>query len=776
MTVSILKNWQVHHVDRSVDAVGEWLRRNPGPAVKPSKFENTPNLVWLATPAADASRRGHPKYSAKRGRDLATTDGAFFDVDGAACAPAATQATADALRAHGLGFIWSASHSADAEHLRGHLQLVYAEPCPAEHHAHVWLALRAALCPGVDGRQYSPVRGRNAPAPGVDVVVSPGALVDWREWLAKAPAPPEYTDAPTPEVSATQDSSRDAEVVTHLATVWGRGCSGDRAFGGLGGWLLKIGVSVERARWIGTAVANATQSTHPDVESRVEQAYEGEHLMGFTSLVDALTTDTTGIATAQADMGGAALSVREALARAEAVLRASVTAPAPAAVAPADVPAPTQDLSGLHTAPSGWPWVLRKGPWCWLHTLDDKTYGNAIEKTDLKLQIRRTHSRAVLLTGAKGADIPEHEFEQRYQARVADLKASYLARSHTWDPGKQTLTLAVLRWAGLAATFDADVDVWLRALGGRRYDRLAQWLASCAALDRPAPALYIHGEMQTGKSLLARGLARLWQTEPAPFAEALDSFNEAAASCPLMYADEGFPDGMSFNTFREMVTSQSRRVNEKYKPKYAVEGCVRIILSTNNEQALRYQKTGVLTAQDMQAISDRLLVIHAGAAARDALKRFDAPTFVDNNRIAAHVLWLAETVELEPRYERMCAKPEGAGDVLESLQTARYAQILRAIAPAFREPTEKVDGVYFVDGSTLINIRKLLKVCSTAAFMAHEPAPREQDIKDFVNAFRVGPVTRLRDEPGAAESKPSERPRVHPVDTVRIKAQVIDID
>jgi hypothetical protein len=201
--------------------------------------------------------------------------------------------------------------------------------------------------------------------------------------------------------------------------------------------------------------------------------------------------------------------------------------------------------------------VLRQGNFCWLHDLERQAYGGFIGKTDIRLEIRRSHGRVVPLRTPKNADISEADFEQMFVQRVVDLRSSYLARANTWDPLTRTLTVAALRWADLPPTFHADVDEWLRALGGEDYPRLAQWLASCVHLDRPAPALYLHGEAKVGKTLLACGLARLWSGEPAPFKESLSSFNEATATCPLVFADEGFPDGMSFNDFRETVASGS---------------------------------------------------------------------------------------------------------------------------------------------------------------------------------------------------------------------------
>lgn len=783
MQMKLLKNWQVVELDRSLEAFASWLQANPGPEIKPEGNDNASDLVWLATPRADASFTGHPKFSPKNGYDIAATDGLFFDVDGPACTAEAFKASVDALTAAGIGFVYSQSHNVtEAQPFKGHVQLVFAEPCPAEYHAAVWRAVHVACFPLVDPRQHSPVRGRNAPKPGARLHVQPGALVDWRAWLAKAPAR-SAADLSSAIEAPTQRADQDEHVAKSLASIWGPKTTGDRAFGALGGWLARLGISRSRAAKIATGVAYFTQSTHPNVERRIDQAYDGEHGLGFTALFGALSQDATGVA-AQAEggrlLGGVAEHVRDVLQAAEALLRNSVTPdPTQERQDPIDVPtdanaAPTQDLSGLQLAHSGWPWILRKGQWSWLHEIEGAPrYWGPIEKADLKLQVRRTHCHVIALRGPKGGDIADCDFERMYQQRIDTLKATYLARTNSWDPIKRELTLAALKWADLPATYHPDVDRWLRALGGADYDRLAQWLASCLALDRPAPALYIHGDANVGKTLLVVGLAKLWSCQPAPFKEALDSFNEAAATCPLVFADEGFPDGMSFADFRAMVTEPSRRVNEKFKPKYPVEGCVRIVLAANNANALRYQRTGALTAADLAAIADRLLVINAHRSAQQALVGVDKTSMADR-RIAEHVLWLANMVELEGPDQRMCAKPQGALSVLDALQTARYSEIMRTLdrLRGLSPDIASISGVHIRDGRLLVNVLALFKACQPHG-LSDGKGPKEQDVRDFVNAFRSGPSEQLW------AAKPDGRGtsiRVHPIDAKRFESQLQHLD
>jgi hypothetical protein len=334
------------------------------------------------------------------------------------------------------------------------------------------------------------------------------------------------------------------------------------------------------------------------------------------------------------------------------------------------------DATGTHLHPlSGWPWIVQHGESHWLHALDARTYQDR--------QYRGGELRSAVageLAGLISEDDRKPAMLQDSWVRVArTLESTYVARAHTYDPQTRTLTLAALRWMPAErARRHAPIDRWLRALFGSGYDAAAQWLASLVALDRPAPCLYMPGPKELGKSLLADGLARIWgRPAPVGMREAIDSFNEATASCPLVFTDEGFPPDLDFNAFREMITQHTRRVNEKYRAKFSVEGCGRYLLAANNEDVLRYQRTGVLTQADLEAIADRLLVVPCCEDARTVLREHSHRTLVAwaQGEIAEHVLWLAQTVELEPM-GRMAAKPGGGERILSGVVAARNADVL----------------------------------------------------------------------------------------------------
>ncbi len=232
--------------------------------------------------------------------------------------------------------------------------------------------------------------------------------------------------------------------------------------------------------------------------------------------------------------------------------------------------------------------------------------------------------------------LPTDELLRDYSQVIAGVSKSYTERRTRYDAETNRLREAALMWRDPSeALFSKPIDAWLHALAGDHYPKLAAWIAALCELDRPAPMLYIEGKRNCGKTLLAKGLAQLWKCPEVDFAEAIENFNEASARSPLFFADEGFPEKLDFQGLRRMITEGNRRVNEKFKPKYDVEGFARFMVGANNDDILRYQKTGTLTRDDLDAIADRLLVIRSTLTkdcAEDLFKGHDLKRWVSDDR------------------------------------------------------------------------------------------------------------------------------------------------
>lgn len=212
---------------------------------------------------------------------------------------------------------------------------------------------------------------------------------------------------------------------------------------------------------------------------------------------------------------------------------------------------------------------------------------------------------------------------------------------------------AGVRWRPLEPQYSAIVDRWLRALGGERAEKLLDWVACCPDLEWPCAALFFRGDASVGKSLLVRGLARLWMTDKATRAVSIaENFNSELTKCPLVALEEGkWKKGVDATSFlRELVTAPSRAINEKYLPFFELRGYVRVIITANNFNIFAADEHG-LTPQDRDALALRFVEITPSQEAADILEELsikDRDALAADDVIARHALWLAENRQVKP--------------------------------------------------------------------------------------------------------------------------------
>jgi len=320
-------------------------------------------------------------------------------------------------------------------------------------------------------------------------------------------------------------------------------------------------------------------------------------------------------------------------------------------------PYTTEDLERIATK-QGWKpeelkrrWVVQRDGFAWF--LDDRgEYQGPFGREDHLMACRKylTPTEARLIEVGPRSVKPRStaaiiaEVGTLAKKIVCDLSASFT----TFSPSTGTLFEAVspIR-SDLTSTFHDDVDRWLRVLGGEHYDRLLDWLSVLPDLDQMLCAIYFDGPKGVGKSMFARGAAALWSetATPGDIELFLGSFNDTAAMCPLIFADEDMPKSQTRDVtakLREEIAKTSRVLKRKYKNPSEMRGAIRLTLAANNELLIAMRKA--MTVNDLEAFAERFLYIHIP----DQMKDFfadpswskEAIQHMITRGIAEHSLWL----------------------------------------------------------------------------------------------------------------------------------------
>jgi len=204
----------------------------------------------------------------------------------------------------------------------------------------------------------------------------------------------------------------------------------------------------------------------------------------------------------------------------------------------------------------------------------------------------------------------------------------------------------------LEPVFDANIDKWIRLLGGKKAEKLLDWVATVGQLDHKTCALYLHGAKDVGKTIFAAGLSRIWSLGPTKLDSIISSFNSLITDCPLIFADERIPKELDSGTLRAIVGSDSISVRRKNLPEKTIPGCVRLIIAANNPDLLKFSEED-FRKEDVDAIASRFLYIQCSDEAADFLKELGGQKgatagWISEDKIACHALWLAKNRKVQP--------------------------------------------------------------------------------------------------------------------------------
>jgi hypothetical protein len=159
------------------------------------------------------------------------------------------------------------------------------------------------------------------------------------------------------------------------------------------------------------------------------------------------------------------------------------------------------------------------------------------------------------------------------------------------------------------------------------------------------PHNFIAGGMvvhNSGKTMLAHGLSRLWSTSGPTLLEnvADTNFNADIARCPLIFGDEAVK--CSTSELRRLVGSSSHTLKRKYLANVDLEGSLRIVMADNSGKLIHGEELG---GADMGAVASKFLHITVTKEPVEYLRGLGGRTgtdgWVDKDMIAGHALWLA---------------------------------------------------------------------------------------------------------------------------------------
>lgn len=224
---------------------------------------------------------------------------------------------------------------------------------------------------------------------------------------------------------------------------------------------------------------------------------------------------------------------------------------------------------------------------------------------------------------------------------VLDLRA----QEARYDAASRTFIEAPCPVRSLSPAYDGEVAGWLECMFGDALPDALNWIALITDLDNTCAALMLTGPGDTGKGLLAHGLARIWtETQPTDIEQVLGNFNEAIARCPLVFADEQLPKDFRGHgrtaEIRQLIGSKSRPYRKKYAPDTAILGAIRLLIAANNQDVLSFREN--LSKDDIQAVADRIFHVKVQAQAIQYLANVNPASFVQQDRIARHALWLRD--------------------------------------------------------------------------------------------------------------------------------------
>lgn len=403
-------------------------------------------------------------------------------------------------------------------------------------------------------------------------------------------------------------------------------------------------------------------------------------------------------------------------------------------------------------------WIIQKGRSYYARVGDD--YRGPYTQDEAQSAITRdlapAHPHVELYTvSAQGERAPKTlgRLVREVSFVANDVAVSLSAQKAYFDEKARTLVEAPTPLRQIKPHFYPEIDKWLDLLGGENAHLLKAWIKYVTKLKKPCTALFLTGHKMTGKSVIAEGLSKLWTPLglPTPLETVLGtSFNDSQLRCPLVFADERLPTdhrGRVLNAeLRHYIQARRRPLRRKFLPNSDMLGAVRLIISANNEEIL--STTENLSNHDIGAIVDRYLHIPVKIDAYHYLQDVDASTWVEEDKIASHALWLRDKHPHKPNGRFLVhAEDNELHSRLISGSGIRSA-VLQFCVGYLLDPV-RVDndarGAYWIRvncGRLCVNPRVFINCWGH--YVSNEACPPTGRLASAVNALSTDVSTRLR--------------------------------
>ena len=309
-----------------------------------------------------------------------------------------------------------------------------------------------------------------------------------------------------------------------------------------------------------------------------------------------------------------------------------------------------REAAGPMLTPSGEPLIVQHKSAYYFKTDDGYTRGYIKDELQVAAfkHLRRFEGVNLNYTTANGAQRRRSpaDLVENYGALADDVTLDLSAKTSHMEGNK--FIEKCLDWpTDLEPEFNPKIDEWLRVLAGKRAESFMDWLSMFHDLDRLLTALVIMGEPNTGKTLLAMGLAsRFGCDSPANQKTLTGTFQGELVRCPLVYIDEEITDNNYQRSFlatvRAEISVRERNINRKHLPAIAMRGAIRCIITANH---LPFKAKDAQTRQDLHAIAERFHWIHAHKNAAEFLATVEAEEKQRWRKegIARHVMHLEQT-------------------------------------------------------------------------------------------------------------------------------------